>query len=149
MALDKAAKEQLRQEWLNEKVTDLAKMMVEQKQEIDRLKKAATEMQELYDLLRIEVVPAKMEEMELSSMNIKGLGRLTISADAYVTTVKGQKPSLIQWMKDNGFEELVKEDVNASTLKAWYKEQVSEGNEVPDDDIINFLPFERASVTKA
>ena len=146
MAIDKEA---VAANYSDLPIPDLASRMKELKEEIEAKDRALKDLKAEFDVLRIEVVPAKMEEFGTSSMNIRGLGRLTISTDAYITTVKGQKPVLFKWFKDNGFTELLKEDVNPSTLKAWYKEQLAEGNDVPDDDIVNFVPFERASLTKA
>jgi hypothetical protein len=49
-------------------------------------------------------------------------------------------------MHDNGFEDLITEVVNASTLKAFIKEQLDMGNPVPDDTVIRYDPYTRASV---
>lgn len=101
-----------------------------------------------FDLVRLMVVPDKMSELDISSMNVNGVGRLTIASDAYCNTIPGQKDALFQWMRENDHEDLISEAINASTLKAFIKEQIKAGNPIPDDEIIKFTPFLRASVTK-
>lgn len=140
--------EELHQMYEELTLTQLAKEMVrlkEAKTQADEALKAATAE---FDLVRLKVVPDKMSELDISSMNINGVGRLGIAGDAYCSTLKGQKGALFQWMEDNDHVSLITEVINPSTLKAFIKEQKDLGNPIPDDTIISYTPFLRASVTK-
>lgn len=99
------------------------------------------------ELLTKTLIPEEMDSMEVSSMNIKGVGRLGLRADAYCTVPAANKERLYEWLRDNDFEALISETVNSSTLKAFMKEQILEGNDVPDE-IVNFSPYTMATITK-
>lgn len=141
-------KDDLREQLAGKTVPELAQLLTEAKvakEEADKVRKQANE---YFDLLRLEIIPDKMEEIGVSSMRIKGLGTLSTTADAYVSVKSGMKEELHAWLIANGFESFITEQVNSSTLKAFVKEQDAKGNPIPDDSIINYTPFLRASVTK-
>lgn len=101
------------------------------------------------EYMRTQLIPEKMDELDVSSLNIKGFGRLTVSGDMRVSVRGGMKEALFDWLDNNGFKGLITETVNSSTLKAFVKEQREKGSEIPGDDLINVHYFSRASVTKA
>jgi hypothetical protein len=90
-----------------------------------------------------------MCEDDMQSIKISGIGRLGLTNDARVSVASGMKYELHQWLEENGFEEVIQPSVNSSTLKAFIKEQKREGNPTPSEEVINYLPFLRASLTKA
>jgi hypothetical protein len=99
------------------------------------------------DVIRIELLPAKMDDMGVKSMNIEGLGRLGLTGDMYVRTLN--KPGLFDWLRSNSLEDVIQDTVNASTLKASLKNRVKKGLDLPPDSVVKITPFTRASVTKA
>lgn len=129
-------------------VTDMAKAMKLAKDQLEAAKKVQTEYQKEFDHLRLVAIPAAMDEMGVSSMKIDGVGRLTLSTDAYAGIASGKSDEAYGWLQDNGFEDLVTEYVHPSTLKAFLKEQFKAGNEFPEE-LFKFTPYERASITKA
>lgn len=70
-----------------------------------------------------------MVDQELQ--NFKGKNGITYSLKTTVipNVLAENKPALIQALKDNGYETLVKEEVNAQTFKSFVKEQGWEVNE--------------------
>ena len=64
-----------------------------------------------------------MVDQELQ--NFKGTNGITYSLKTTVipNVLAENKPALIQALKDNGYETLVKEEVNAQTFKSFVKEQ--------------------------
>ena len=101
--------------------------------------------QKKFDHYKLEVIPDALAEEEITSCNIEGIGRLGLTIDAWV----GMHNRDIghQWLRDNGFGDLITETVNHGTLKSWLKEQAKSGH-VPPLDIFKFEPYSRASITK-
>lgn len=126
---------------------DLALALAKAKDQLDAVAKAKSALQEAYDNLRQRVIPSKMEEEGLSTITVAGVGRMTITAQLQVSVRPEFKIQLKQWLVDNGHAELVTETINASTLKAWYKEQLMNGEELPDD-MLNIYGFDQVSLTK-
>lgn len=131
----------------NMTINELADLYMEYREDLDMLKASTSAAQERFDLVRKIAIPEKMEELGFDNIKIKGVGRLSLRTEAYASTVKGRKEEAMEWLDENGHGDLIKPTVNASTLKAFLKEQVAEGVEVPDD-IFNFTPYLMATITK-
>jgi hypothetical protein len=100
------------------------------------------------DLIRTKKIPELMESMELRNVTIEGLGRVQLAADIYASTREGQKETAMTWLRDCGYDNMITETYNASSLKALFRRMISEGVDIPDD-IFNIQPFVRASIVKA
>jgi hypothetical protein len=70
-----------------------------------------------------------MELNQLSKFTVDKIGTCYISADIY-PEVKDQE-ALQTWLKDNGYESIIKPTVNYQTLKAFCKELLDGKNKVP------------------
>lgn len=128
-------------------IRELAELQQQAKAKLDEAKKAQSVAQEIFDELRLKLIPDKMDEMGCSSIKLDGIGRLTISGDMYAGIQSGHKEGAYNWMEEEGFGDLIKSTLNSSTLKAWAKEQISKGKELPEE-FFKITPFERASITK-
>lgn len=102
-----------------------------------------------YDYLRTFKLPRVMEESDppLERFTLTGIGRISLASDMYVSVMKGMKPKLFEFLRDIGKGDLIKEEVNSSTLKAVVKQMMAGGETIPDD-IVKVTPFTRASITK-
>lgn len=100
-----------------------------------------------YDVLRLELIPTKMEDAGLQNMKIDGIGQVVLTADALVSVKAGLKPKLFAWFRKNNLDDVIKEDVNASSLKAFVKGRLKAGKPIPDE-LLNVTPITRASITK-
>lgn len=100
------------------------------------------------DVIRTKKIPELMESMELRNVTIEGLGRVQLAADIYASTREGQKDAAMTWLRDCGYEGMITETYNASSLKALFRRLMAEGADIPDD-IFNVTPFLRASIVKA
>lgn len=112
------------------------------------LKAQAAEVRIPFDELRLKKIPELMESLEVKTTTFTGLGRVQLAPDIYASTRKGQKDAAMQWLRDCGYEDMIKETYNASSLKALFRRQIVEGVEIPDD-IFSVTPFTRASIVKA
>lgn len=99
-----------------------------------------------FELLRKRVLPGVMEDMGMTTANIKDVGRIQIGQQ--VSAKQLDKQGLIDWLEANGHEGMVAETVNSSTLSSFIKEQIGLGEPIPDDDVVQFTTYEVASVVK-
>lgn len=130
---------------MNEQLMTLIKKMKEIGEELDAIDEARKPIQAEYDKLRLFDIPNMMAEDELTSL--KGeFGRCTLTADLSVS-VK-DKVSLHKWLEEGGNGSLIIPTVNAQTLKAFVKEQLRNGEELPEE-ILKISPFSRAVIYKS
>lgn len=112
------------------------------------LKAQAAEVKIPLDDLRLRKIPELMQHLEVKTATFQGLGRVQTAPDLYASTKKGKKPDAMQWLRDCGYEDMITETYNASSLKALFRRQLVEGVAIPDE-IFNVAPFIRASIVKA
>lgn len=152
---------------------DLAARMVQLGEEHSKADREAKSKRAELDVIRLRVIPERFAEDGLTGMRVEGVGRLGLNSDAYCTVKSGLQPSLYAYLRENGFKDIIRDNVNPSTLKSLvkdlYKEHTeaaaakelnladaySEDEAAPDDaylqisEFVNFTPFVRATVTKS
>ena len=97
-----------------------------------------------YDQLRLFDIPNTMAETnDMRSIN-GDWGRCTLTSDMHVKVE--DKQGLHRWLEESGNGSLIVPTVNAQTLKAFVKEQIVNGNELPS--ILTVSPFTRAVLYK-
>lgn len=114
----------------------------------DQLEADLSDINKELDVIRTKKIPELMESMELRNVTIEGLGRVQLAADIYASTREGQKEAAMTWLRDCGYEGMITETYNASSLKALFRRLMVEGADIPED-IFNVTPFVRASIVKA
>lgn len=100
-----------------------------------------------FDYLRLVLVPNKMDEDGVSNLTLDGIGRVGLTADAYVSIKSGMKGEAYRWLEDTGRGSLITPSVNSSSLKAAVKAALVKGEEIPES-LFNVTPFTRASITR-
>lgn len=129
-------------------LTDLIRAEHYCRQEADKYKDIAASWGKLYDFLSIHVVPQRMEDEDMESTKIAGIGRVNLRPDMWTQTLDATM--LAEWLKENDMGDLLKEQVNGSTLKAYIKEQLKKRDGlVPPDTLVKITPYTRAVITKA
>lgn len=114
----------------------------------DKLETELSDINKELDVIRTKKIPELMESMELRNVTIEGLGRVQLAADIYASTREGQKDAAMTWLRDCGYEGMITETYNASSLKALFRRLMADGADIPED-IFNVTPFLRASIVKA
>lgn len=99
------------------------------------------------DHIQIHVLPTKMDAEGMQTVNVRDIGRLSCTTQLRVSTPAGKKFELQDWLKTNGYTELVSETVNSSTLKAFVAECIREGRDYPEE-LLNITSFDRVTLTK-
>jgi hypothetical protein len=112
------------------------------------LEDSLTEINKELDKIRTKEIPEAMEALELRNATFEGLGRVQLATDLYASTKEGKKEAAIQWLQDCGYDDMIVETYNASSLKALFRRMIADGAEIPDD-VFNVTPFIRASIVKA
>ena len=126
----------------------LAERFRDLKNELEDRKAETSILQKEFDLIRKELLPTKIEDSGLDTpVNLKGIGRISIRQELYTSIVADKKDEAYAWLEESGNDGLIKSTVNASTLKAFIKEQMQLGEEIPDD-LFNVTPYEMATLTK-
>lgn len=114
--------------------------MEEAKAEVSAIQKA-------FDTLRQVTIPDEMDAAGISSANFPGIGRLTLTADLFAGIQPEQQHAAYQWLVAKGHGDLIKDYVHPSTLKAFIKELLENGESLPEE-LFKATPYQRASVTK-
>lgn len=123
------------------------RMKALQNQALD-IKAEAASVKAPLDDLRLKKIPELMESLGVKTATFAGLGRVQTAPDLYASTRKGKKPDAMQWLRDTGYEGMISETYNASSLKALFRRMLVEGVEIPDE-MFSIQPFVRASIVKA
>jgi D-alanine-D-alanine ligase-like ATP-grasp enzyme len=125
---------------------DLGRAFKQLKEKHEKLKQAAAEVWKEVDYLRFDAIPEKMEEESLDVCTIAGVGRLGTRVEANVKT--NDKDALKAWLIEIGAEDLIGETVNSSSLKSFITNRIKEGEDIPDDKVLEFKPYTVATLTK-
>lgn len=129
------------------KIADLAAELKRLKGQMVDAKAAHTQAQTMYDFLSISVLPEIMDDIGVELVRVKDVGRLQLASDIRCSCPADAKDGLQDWLEEKGHGELISSVVNASTLKAFVKEQMKMGNKYPQ--MLKVEPFTRATVVKA
>lgn len=98
-------------------VKDVAKLCEQYAQtekaidQADQLKKELTAMKEK---LSYELIPQAMQELGLQTLELKTGEKIAIKPLLRVTPKVEDRPIVYQWLRDNGFGDLVKNEISAS-----------------------------------
>jgi hypothetical protein len=123
-------------------LTDLIDHMKEVQDELAALETKRKPLQKELDQLRLTDIPAEMAEEDITSVT-GGFGRCTLTSDLYVQVQ--DKEALFDWLENSGNGDMIQPTVNAQSLKAFCKEQMREGTQLPDDTL-KLTPFSRAVI---
>ena len=114
----------------------------------EALEEELKEINKSFDEVRLKQIPELMESLQLRTATFDGLGRVQLASDIYASTREGQKAAAMQWLRDTGYEGMISETYNASSLKALFRRMLGDGIDIPDE-MFSVTPFIRASIVKA
>lgn len=72
--------------------------------------------------------------------------RISLRTDVYASTNKAREQEFFEWLRDHNAGDLIKETVNAQTLRAFVREQREQGVTIPDD-LVNTYEVTKAVLT--
>lgn len=139
-------KQNYRQKHDGKDLEPLVRAMVFVRGKKDDLEAQLAEVNAEFDVLRIELIPAKMEEQGIENIRYEGIGRVSLTADMWCHVQ--DKQGLFGWFRKNRLKDLITETVNSSTLKAFVKDRMKAGKATPPAEVLKVEPYTRASITK-
>lgn len=130
------------------RLVDLVREMYATEQELTKAESVAGDIRKKLDELRLKVIPERCDAEGVESIRVEGVGTMYLSSDMQVSMIADRKDDAMQWLVDNGLSNLIKDTVNASSLKAAIKLEIREGREVPGE-LFRVYPFTRAAINKS
>jgi len=110
----------------------LIRHFADMREVMDRIKTAREALQEMTDALSAVHVPDIMREVGIKTINVEGVGRVTVS-HRYSCSIL-DKPKGFEWLRDNDAGALVQETVNSSALASYATRRLAEdGIDLPPD----------------
>lgn len=130
----------------------LAKAMAKVRAKKDKLEADLKELNAEYDVIRIELMPTLLDDLNLENIRVKGLGRVSLTGDIFCSVKGASQDGLFDWLRGGNPDkealgDLIKETVNSSTLRSFVKDRMKVGKPIPDE-FLNVTPYTRASITK-
>lgn len=119
---------------------------------LDDLKVESGKAQNRFDELRKRLVPDLLEAAGLvkpdgtASVTHASGARVNLRHEVMAYVKVADQPTFFAWLRDHGAGDLIKETVNTQTLKAWAKEQLENGAEIPA--VVQVTPETVAVVTR-
>lgn len=101
----------------------------------------------LYEQYAKELIPATFEQAGITSLPLAEGYRVGVSVRIWASIKKDQREAAHTWMRDNGFESLITETVNASALSAAVKTYGEEQNREFPSDLFTTAIVPNTSVT--
>lgn len=100
---------------------------------------------ELRERLKVEIVPARFEDEDTTSLTLDSGHRVTVAQKLNVSMRDKDKGK--EWLRNNGLDALIVETVNSQTLTAAARQRMEEGLDMPDD-IFSVNTVALTSITK-
>lgn len=130
-------------------IIELANELNRVRGELDALKEVKSPLEKLHQFLKETKIPEKMDDEGISTMTIDGLGRLGLTSDLYARIPAESREGAWKWLRDHNHGDIIKETVNAGTLKAVMKSILKDPEQVqPPEELFKLTPVSRASITK-
>lgn len=109
---------------LADKLTELR----DQKGELtDQLKDVNSKIEELNETMVEIMINEEMPSFKRSGRTF------FLNTRTFASPKGGQREAMHNWLKENGFADLIKETVHSSTLSSFAKEYIDENDELPED----------------
>lgn len=124
-ALDEAKKEG---------AASLVRLYSRARTELDMVADALKRTSQLIELMNRVVIPEAFENEKISTLTEAESGdRVTITQRVVASIPADQREAAYAWLRANDHESMITETVNASSLSAFAKALMEEGQDLPDD----------------
>ena len=132
-------------------VPALAKEMARIEDLLEKSKEETSRLNCQWDVLRLEVLPDRMDAQGIENIAVDGVGKVSLTADLYVSIKPDSKSDLFKWFRKNKLGELIKETVHSGTMRSFVKSWMKDPKKAAKlpSALLNVTPYTRASITKA
>ena len=116
---------------MSDRIFELADKLLELREEKDRLKELTKQNNEEIDRVEQELA----EEMRVNEIdNFKRSGRTFYPiVKTWASPQRGRREAVYEWMKENGYGDLVTETVHAQRFNSMINEMIEDDGTVPED----------------
>ena len=148
-----------------ESIANLCIQQTQIENEIEKLEENLSFKKDKLKKISYELIPEALAERNLSELKLSDGSAVTVKKVYGASITKGKEGEALQWLRENGFEDLIKNDVTVSfgrgednkagdfrglaeaqgfmpsqrmavhpsTLRAFYRERVEAGQDLPPD----------------
>lgn len=81
------------------------------------------------------IIPNLLEGMQIDSISTSGR-QFTLVSEFRASIPENKREKGLAWLKANGFDMIVKENVNATTLSSAMREWIKDKGELPPEDVM-------------
>ncbi len=131
---------------------ELVAAFIESKAHHSELKAAATEAWNAHCVIARQIIPERMDADQIQNITVilpDGSKKQLLCIDQVsVKTPEGNRMELREWLREHEAAEIISETVNASTLAAYVREQMKQGEPYPNE-ICDISMYSTASLRKA
>jgi len=120
------------------------KSFLELKNLKEELEKELKQIQKKYDITEEKLFDL-MFDLDIQSVEIEGK-KVYRKVSQYPRIINQE--DFFQWLRDNGYAELIKETVNAQTLGSWYREYISEHEDASFEEMLDVFEKKGLGVRK-
>lgn len=99
---------------------------------VAELDKATSEIKQRLAYAKEVAFPSRLDAEECKTFNTDD-SRVTRTAKVYAAIPGDKREAAYEWLRANGYEGLIQETVNSSSLSGAAKEMMANGNELPED----------------
>jgi hypothetical protein len=127
---------------------ELVRAMNKIREQKDALELELKETNREFEFLSKVKIPEAFENDKIKNLSVEDIGRISLRTDIYASIKAGHKEEALRWLSDIGSENLIQPTVNSSTLKAFLKGRIRNGEDTPEE-FFNITPYQQAVITKA
>ncbi len=115
----------------------LVSEMLDHKSNLEELETLVKDVRTKYDEIRQRRLPDLMQELGMVRPDGKGGfthssgAKIHLRLEVYAHYRKENEVDVFDWLKENGHGGLIRETLNAQTLKKWVKDRVQDGEPLP------------------
>lgn len=113
------------------------------------LKECVSALGKHVDGLAYETIPTLFTNQNIKTINVVGLGTVTVSVGWRATMLNKEKG--MEWLRETGNSGLIIETVSAQTLGSFAKEETLAGKPLPDDlfkvGTVQFVSIKKSGVS--
>lgn len=121
-------------------LTNLAKELANLKADKTKLEAQVKSLNKQIIAIAVGKLPELMQDLDISKFVVDNVGTFYLQDRLEVSVLAEDRKDVYLWCKREGHGDLVVEYIWPKTLNAWAKEQLTEGQPLPDKMKATFIP---------
>ena len=121
-------------------LTDLAKELADLKAQKAEAEKLVKSLNKQIIAVAVGKMPELMRDLEIPKFVVDGIGTFYLQDKLEVSVLADDRDEVYEWCRENGHEALIVNYIWPRTLNSWAKEQLGEGQPLPDKMKATFIP---------